>query len=137
MEELVSLLERESDLVEDLHYRVLTLHKIIEGGETRHVERAANEVGTCLELVRDAEQKRTDAVNRIAQDHQLPADSSLVSLLEVAPKETLSRIMIQSKRLKSLTMDIEVAGNRASLAADRSLRDIEEIGALRLDIEEG
>ena len=87
-----------------------------------------------LEDVCDVEEERSAEVARLTRSHNLPATSTLGQLMEIAPPTSPDRIRVRASQLSVLAADVENAGNRASDAAGASLADIEEFGALRVEL---
>ncbi|MFV1989696.1 MAG: hypothetical protein ACC652_03015 [Acidimicrobiales bacterium] len=134
MEELVGLLEHECSLAMELRIQLALLQQLIDSGEIRQVEEAADEVSQCLIEVRESEWLRESELARLARSHGLAPEASLDDLTKIASPAVRAQIQAQANNLGALAADIELAGKQASSAAGACLSDLETFGALRLQV---
>src|SRR4051794_8780284 len=129
MEELAGLLSRERLLLELLLFKLVSLRQLLVAGEVRFLPWAAEEVDRATGKVREAELRRTIAVEGMAAAEHSATPSAqpktdgaalnLRSLAETSPEPWRTIFSEHRRAFLQLATDIEDA-----LAANRRLADV-------------
>lgn len=120
MDELVDLLDRECELVEDLNFRLMALRLASRDPDGHHARRAAADVDVALAAVRDMELLRAMEVDglRCVLGIEDPTPG-LRDLIAQVPEANRERVTRSAVRLQQLATELEAIGS----APIPSLRD--------------
>lgn len=126
---LLSVLEQERDRIDELHYRLVALQRLVESGELELLDRAALEVDEALTAVREIELVRGMLVGALV-GHDADAPATLTDVLAVVDREAGVRIREIGDHLCRRIEEIERVGARTERQADQAADDLEAWGAL-------
>ena len=131
MDEIVALLDEEIGYVDELHFRLVSLQRLLEAGDLELVDRAAAEVEAELFRVRETELVRSILVSTtIDQLGGDPDHARLDDLIDLADDRCASRLRSQGQYLARRADQIERLGARTQRLADRQADELEAVGAL-------
>lgn len=85
--ELSARLWREREVLESLLYKLHVQQSVLEHGDTRWAQHASNDVEGALARIRHSELTRAMEMESVADEWELPAESSLRDLASSAPTE--------------------------------------------------
>lgn len=131
MNEVVALLDEEIGYVDELHFRLVSLQRLLEAGDLELVDRASAEVEAELFRVRETELVRSvlvsTTIDRLGGD---PDRAQLEDLIALADERSASRLRSQGQYLARRADQIERVGARTQRLADRQADELEAVGAL-------
>ncbi len=131
MDEVVALLDEEIGYVDELHFRLVALQRLLEAGDLELVDRASAEVEAELFRVRETELLRSvlvsTTIDRLGGD---PDRAQLADLVDLADERSASRLRSQGQHLARRADQIERLGARTQRLADRQADELESLGAL-------
>ncbi|MDO9380443.1 MAG: flagellar protein FlgN [Nocardioidaceae bacterium] len=135
MEDLSSVLWHERELLDLLVFKLETEQLVLASGRTRHLGRAAKEVETVLEAIREAELSRAVGVSSVVAGLGLPDDPSLRQLVETAPEpwstifadhlDAFTTAMAEITALAESNRDLLTAGHRAVRETLAAMQDVD------------
>lgn len=126
---LLSVLEQERDAIDELHYRLVALHRLVEAGELELLDRASLELDGALVAVRELELVRGVIVGGLA-DEGVDRPATLTDLLDLVEPSARARVREIGDHLARRVEEIERIGARTERRADRAADDLETWGAL-------
>jgi hypothetical protein len=114
-----NLLWTEREILETVLFKLVQENTIISSGSTRWLNRADAELRAALEQMRAAEIIRAGEVEALALQLNLPLDTTLAQLIEVAPEPWPAVLAEHRAVLRSMVHEIEAvtADNRRMLEA--------------------
>lgn len=131
MNEVVALLDEEISYVDELHFRLVSLQRLLEAGDLELIDRASAEVEAELFRVRETELMRSilvsTTIDRLGGD---PTHTQLEDLIDLADDHSASRLRSQGQYLARRADQIERLGARTQRLADRQADELEAFGAL-------
>lgn len=131
MKDVVAVLDEEIHCVDELHFRLVSLQRLLEAGDLELIDRASAEVEAELFRVRETELVRSirvsTTIDRLGGD---PDKTRLEDLIELADEDDASRLSYQGRYLARRADQIERLGARTQRLADRQADELEVFGAL-------
>ncbi len=106
MEKLSQVLWRERELLESLIYRLEVEQLVMSTGRTRWLLRAAQDVQSVLDVVRETEMLRAVAVDEVAEQLGLGPTPSLQSLIEASDEPWSSILADHRDAFIRITADV-------------------------------
>ena len=132
LSDIVAVLDEEIGHVDELHFRLVSLQRLLEAGDLELVDRAAAEVEVELFRVRETELVRSilvsNAIDRLGGE---PDHARLEDLIDLADDDQASRLRSQGRHLARRADQIERLGARTQRLADRQADELEAGGAVR------
>ena len=116
------MLERECFLLEDLHYRLVSLECLVTAGQTSLLGRAVDEVDQSLLEVRRHELVRALELARVAERNDIPTDATLQDLLAIVPPPLRRRLELLGRRLGRLNDEVDARSEVVRNEAARQLQ---------------
>ncbi len=131
MDEVVALLDEEITYVDELHFRLVSLQRLLEAGDLELVDRASSEVEAELFRVRETELVRSILVSTTIEHLGGDPDRAhLDDLIQLADEQAAARLRCQGRYLARRADQIERVGARTPRLADRQADALEAFGAL-------
>jgi hypothetical protein len=134
LSEVAAVLWRERDVLEDLLFALIEQQLLLESGHTRWLARADAAVQEAAKAVQSHEVLRAIEVEMMAQQHGLPADVTLLEIVDHVPEPWPTVLQEHREALRALTGEIDAATARNRtllLAGERATREaLEQLGAL-------
>jgi hypothetical protein len=137
--QLSNLLWREREMLELLLFKLEEEQLLLAAGKSRWIARATHEDEVVLKAIGQAELLRAAEVDAVARELGLDADTSLRELSESAPdpwgpilaehREKFLEVTAEISRLAEVNRELITTGQRAALAALRSMDGVEETPA--------
>jgi hypothetical protein len=137
--QLSNLLWREREMLELLLFKLEEEQLLLAAGRSRWIARATHEVEVVLEAIGQAELVRAAEVDAVARELGLPPDTSLRELSQRAPdpwggilsehREKFLEVTSEISRLAEVNRELITTGQRAAIAALRTLDGVEETPA--------
>ncbi|MEO1062745.1 MAG: hypothetical protein AAFZ07_15125 [Actinomycetota bacterium] len=130
LSDIVAVLDEEIEHVDELHFRLVSLQRLLEAGDLELVDRAAAEVEVELFRVRETELVRSILVSTaIDQLGGQPQHTRLDDLIDLADDDHAARLRSQGRHLARRADQIERLGARTQRLADRQADELEAGGA--------
>lgn len=134
LNDIVAVLDEEIAHVDELHFRLVSLQRLLEAGDLELVDRATAEVEAELFQVREAELIRSILVSTAIE--QLGGErehARLADLLDLADDANASRLREQGRHLTRRADQIERLSARTQRLADRQADELEAGGSFGED----
>jgi hypothetical protein len=106
MERLSTVLWRERELLDQLHYRLEVEQLVLAGGRSRWLAAAARDVDSVLGTIRETEVLRAVAADAAAEAVGMTSNPSLSALVEAAPEPWSSILGEHRQAFVEVTADI-------------------------------
>jgi len=126
MERLSTVLWRERELLDQLHYRLEVEQLVLASGRSRWLAAAARDVDSVLTTIRETEVLRAVAADAAAEAVGMTSNPSLSALVEAAPEPWASILGEHRQAFLEVTADISALAdlNRDLISAGlRSARE--------------
>ena len=108
MDEVVALLDEEITYVDELHFRLVSLQRLLEAGDLELVDRASSEVEAELFRVRETELVRSILVSTTIEHLGGDPDRAhLDDLIQLADEQAAARLRCQGRYLARRADQIE------------------------------
>jgi len=106
MERLSTVLWRERELLDQLHYRLEVEQLVLASGRSRWLAAAARDVDSVLSTIRETEVLRAVAADAAAEAVGMTSNPSLSALVEAAPEPWSSILGEHRQAFVEVTADI-------------------------------
>lgn len=106
MERLSTVLWRERELLDQLHYRLEVEQLVLASGRSRWLASAARDVDSVLSTIRETEVLRAVAADAAAEAVGMTSNPSLSALVEAAPEPWSSILGEHRQAFVEVTADI-------------------------------
>lgn len=106
MERLSTVLWRERELLDQLHYRLEVEQLVLASGRSRWLAAAARDVDSLLSTIRETEVLRAVAADAAAEAVGMTSNPSLSALVEAAPEPWSSILGEHRQAFLEVTADI-------------------------------
>jgi hypothetical protein len=126
LNEASSILWRERQLLEVLHFKLEEEQLLIAAGRTRWVAFAAREVEEVLDRIRLAEVARAIEIEAVATELGLPPNASLQELVDAAPEPWNDIFASHRDAFLRSTQDIVAVAETNRELISRGVRSVEE-----------
>lgn len=128
---LLAVLDHERQRVDDLHYRVVTLHRLVEAGDLDLLDRANADVERALDRVRETELLRGVVVGALLAEHGHDDPvGTLADVMAVIDTTKRPRLRHLAEHLARRSDEVERIGARAHRRADLAASDLQDLGAV-------
>ncbi len=122
MDRLAATLERETEALEELRYRLVILDCLVAVGRTTLLDRATDEVDLALGEARHLELARAIELARVADGHGLAFDATLAEVLAATSGDVRRRLDLAGRRLRRLNAQVDELSSGARARALGQLR---------------
>ena len=125
---LIDTITAERHVVEYLLFKLITLKLLFTSDERRFIEKAANEVERVISSLRQAEERRDNALKVVADEWDLPTDVLTLSrLAQEIPGPVAKELRILQHSLRSLADEVEVVLAENRRLAEGGLGDLRTV----------
>ncbi|MEM9035304.1 MAG: hypothetical protein AAGA99_24440 [Actinomycetota bacterium] len=128
---LLAVLDDERDQIDDLHYHVVALHRLVEAGDLELLDRANAEVALALDRIRETELLRGVLVAALLHEHgREDLVGTLADVLAVVADGDRPHLIEVTDHLARRTEEIERLAARTNRRADVAADELEDWGAV-------
>jgi FlgN protein len=125
---LIDTITAERHVVEYLLFKLITLKLLFTSDERRFIEKAANEVERVISSLRQAEERRDNALKVVADEWDLPTDALTLSrLAQEAPGPVAKEFRMLQHSLRGLADEVEVVLAENRRLAEGGLGDVRTV----------
>ena len=125
---LIDTISAERHVVEYLLFKLITLKLLFTSDERRFIEKAANEAERVIASLRDAEERRDQALQVVADEWDISADELTMSrLAQEAPAAIAKTCRELQRTLRELADEIEQVLDENRKLAEGGLNDLRTV----------